>query len=354
LAIVGLLVLGRRRVTKLGAMGLSVAILCSARPATGQSCPFGFGPDGGTGHGSGRTVVRRGTERGHLGLRRRWARRGDDVRADVSASGAVITAGSETDADEDAAFALLMAAKQWGVGSYQTQAKTVLAAIWSNDTEAGTNAVKLGSTASGTGAALTNPSYFAPAYYRVFAAVDTAHNWMAVVNTAYTFLANITATVSANGLVPGGCQSNCTVAGGGGFPVANEYQYDAHRTPWRIGVDLCWNNDARAATYVGRLAGTSGFFTTAAQAGLGSLGDIYTTAGSRDPVAKSNSMSLIGTMGVGAMAAGNAALAARAYRFLLDASYSPDPVGAVPAYTYANATAGLLAALTLSGNFMPF
>jgi hypothetical protein len=73
-----------------------------------------------------------------------------------------------------------------------------------------------------------------------------------------------------------------------------------------------------------------------------------------DPAAKSNSISLIGMMGVGAMAAGNTALAARAYRFVLDATYSADPVGAVAAYTYYNATVGLLAALTMSGNFNNF
>jgi hypothetical protein len=174
---------------------------------------------------------------------------------------------------------------------------------------------------------------------------------MSVLNTAYTYIANIQAHGSANGLVPAWCQTTCTQAGGGGFANANEYQYDAHRTPWRIGLDACWNNENRAKTYVSSLAGTGGFFNTAAATGMGSLADIYQTSGTKDPNAKSNSMSLIGAMGVGAMAAGNAALANRAYRFILDATYSPDPVGAVAAYTYYNATVGLLTALTMSGNF---
>ena len=66
-------------------------------------------------------------------------------------------------------------------------------------------------------------------------------------------------------------------------------------------------------------------------------------------------MSIIGTAGVGAMAAGNSAFAAASWQFLLDASYSPASFikdsGGHLAYTYFNATVGLLSALTLSGNF---
>ena len=55
------------------------------------------------------------------------------------------------------------------------------------------------------------------------------------------------------------------------------------------------------------------------------------------------------------MAAGNSAFANTAYQFVLDASYTP--ASTIPAtsgkvaYTYFNATVGLLTALTMSGNF---
>jgi hypothetical protein len=176
-----------------------------------------------------------------------------------------------------------------------------------------------------------------------------------VVTNVYTYIANIMAHGSANGVVPAWCQTNCTVAGGTSNPNNNDYQYDAHRVPWRIGIDACWNGAAQAKTYV---SAVTTFFqgavgTGAAGPGLGNLVDIYATNGSAVDTTH-NSMSLIGTMGVGAMAAGNAALEQRVYQFLLDASYSPDPVGAVTAYTYYNATVGLLTALTLSGNFMSY
>jgi polyisoprenoid-binding protein YceI len=64
-------------------------------------------------------------------------------------------------------------------------------------------------------------------------------------------------------------------------------------------------------------------------------------------------MSAIGTAGVGAMSVGNA-FSNFAYRFLVDATYTPDPATRKEAYTYFNATVGLLTALTMSGNFNDF
>lgn len=267
-------------------------------------------------------------------------------------------AGSATDADEDAAFALLMAAKQWG-GNYQSAATSMIANIWTNDIEESSFYPKGGSTFTGSGSALTNPSYFAPAYYRLFATVDAGHAWSKVVDAVYTALANIQSKVTS-GLLPAWCTSQCTAVGGGGYPDNNMYQYDAHRTPWRIGLDACWNGEARASAYLNT---TATFFTAQAKtAGLGSLADIYATTGTKGPNAKPNSMSLIGTAAAGAMAVAGANADTknfidRSYRFLLDAMYTPDPAtldAATRSYTYYNATVGLLAALTMSGNFNKF
>jgi endo-1,4-beta-D-glucanase Y len=266
--------------------------------------------------------------------------------------------GSATDADEDAAFALLLASKQWG-GTYLNSAKTVIGNIWTSDIQStGSGTIPIpngGSSYSGSGSSLTNPSYFAPAYYKVFATVDTGHNWAGVITNVYTYLTNIMSHGSANGLIPAWCQNNCTTAGGTSNANNNAYQYDAHRVPWRIGLDACWNGNASAKSYVNTATNfwSGAVGTGAAGPGLGALADIYATGGTAVDTTH-NSMSLIGTMGVGAMAAGNAALAQRAYQFIVDASYSPDPVGATAAYTYFNATVGLLTALTLSGNFMTY
>ena len=107
---------------------------------------------------------------------------------------------------------------------------------------------------------------------------------------------------------------------------------------------------------------SDGFFATQATNGMGRIVDIYQTSGTALTGAKYNSMSIIGTAAAGALySAGSTAahkqFLDRAWRFLLDASYTPDPTyraGPTAAYTYYNATVGLLTALTLSGNFNSF
>ncbi len=269
--------------------------------------------------------------------------------------------GSATDADEDTAFALAMAVKQWGT-SYSTDLATILSQFLANDVDAN-NYLKPGNTFGGQNQ--TNPSYFAPAFYKYFATVaDTgnATKWNALTTNVYTQLANIT---GSNGLVPAWCSSNCTTRGSGGLNYTDEtmYQYDSHRTPWRIGVDACWNGESRAVTYlnalVGFFAGKAGALG-AAGAGLGTLGDIYTLTGTVNSDSANNSMSLVGCAGVGAMgstATNSATFRDRAWQFLLEGQYSANYTytngqgSTKPGYTYYNATVGLLTALTMSGNF---
>ena len=54
----------------------------------------------------------------------------------------------------------------------------------------------------------TNPSYFAPAYYRVFAGIDTGDNWAGVVTASYTALKANAATFGG-GLVSAWCSNGC-------------------------------------------------------------------------------------------------------------------------------------------------
>jgi endoglucanase len=257
------------------------------------------------------------------------------------------------------AFALIQAGKQWGA-TYTQSAKDVLAQIRAKELDPGTYAPRPGNQFGNNASDLTNPSYFAPAYYRVFATVDTSGTaaWNGAAAASYSYLNKI---AGSNGLVPAWCTNACSNRGGGGYADADKYQYDSHRTPWRIGLDACWNGNADAKAYVTK---TTNFFASKAgpAAGFGSLADLYTADGSACAActskAKPNSMSMIGTMTVGAMATGNAAnqgLIDRGWRFLLDGAYTADPTfrtGPTAAYTYYNATVGLVTALTLSGNFV--
>jgi endo-1,4-beta-D-glucanase Y len=261
--------------------------------------------------------------------------------------------GSATDADEDMAFALIQAGKRWG-GTYASAASTMISAIWSKDIDGSSKIPTGGSNYGSTSSKPTNPSYFAPAFYKAFASVDAGHDWNGVATASYSALSSIAAKASKAGLVPAWCGSNCTSVSSNGGADDSVYQYDAHRVPWRFGIDACWNSATTGKTF---LMNNASFFAGVAQTGVGRIADIYTLSGTPNSDAEPNSMSIIGTAGVGAMAAGNAAFAAAAWQFLLDASYSPasfikDSGGKV-AYTYFNATVGLLTALTLSGNFYP-
>jgi endo-1,4-beta-D-glucanase Y len=259
--------------------------------------------------------------------------------------------GSATDADEDAAFALIIAGKQWG-GTYASQASTLIGQIWTGGDIDPTSLLPTGgSNYKDTSGHVTNPSYFAPAYYRVFAGIDTAHNWNGVVTAVYKALNN--SAIKGMGLVPAWCQNNCTAVGSNGGPDDMVYQYDSHRVPWRVGVDACWTGSADAKSWLG--GGNTAFFAGKAAAGLGSVVDIYTLGGAANGDAKPNSMSAVGTAAVGAMAnaGANMDFLNRGYQFILDASYTADPPSKMSAYTYFNASVGLMSAMTMSGNFNP-
>jgi endo-1,4-beta-D-glucanase Y len=260
------------------------------------------------------------------------------------------TGGSATDADEDMAFALLLAGKQWG-GSYTSTGTSLIGDIWSHDIDTSSNLPTGGSNYGSTSSKVTNPSYFAPAYYRIFATVDSGHAWGSVVTAVYSAISSIAGKATKAGLLPAWCSSNCTAVGSNGGSDDSYYQYDAHRVPWRLGIDACWNGVTTGNSF---LMNNASFFTSQSSAGVGRVQDIYLLSGTPNSDSAPNSMSAIGTAGVGAMAVGNS-FASTAYQFLLDASYSPastipDSNGRV-SYSYFNATVGLLTALTMSGNF---
>jgi len=276
------------------------------------------------------------------------------------------TGGSATDADEDVAWALIQAGKQWGnTGStnYASVATAMVKQIFASDID-GTSSVPKGGS-NYTSPNPTNPSYFAPAYYRVFAGLDSGDNWGNVVTASYTALKNNAATFGG-GLVSAWCSdsgsNHCATISSNGGTDDMKYQYDAHRVPWRFGLDACWNStSANAGDAKAFLLSNTNFFATQATNGIARVASIYQSGTPILPSSDTtpNSMSAIGTAGVGAMAnAGSNASAKafldRAYRLILDATYTSDPASATTGYTYFNATVGLLTAFTMSGNFNSF
>jgi endo-1,4-beta-D-glucanase Y len=261
--------------------------------------------------------------------------------------------GSATDADEDAAFALLQAAKVFGDASYKTKALAMISEIFSKDIDPSTKLPTGGSNynkSSGT----TNPSYFAPAWYNAFKAAGDTSDWASVNAAIYKA---INAGTWSNGLLPAWCSGNTCTAPGANTGSANPatdviYQYDSHRIPMRIGLDYCFNNTADAKTYTTK---NTGFFAGIAQKGIGFIKDMYTPGGADVNGSAPNSASILGTSAVGAMASGNQAYVTDAYQAVFDqitrgAMNVPDAAGKT-SYSYYNATVGLLTALMMTGNF---
>jgi endo-1,4-beta-D-glucanase Y len=267
--------------------------------------------------------------------------------------------GTATDADEDAAFALLMASKQWSGGSYASEAMKLMDAVRAQDMS-GSNYIKGGSNYSASD--VTNPSYFAPAWYRAFARADAANaaTWNGLASAAYTLLGAIGGT-SSNGLYAAWCGSNCTTIAqntGSADPATDKlYQYDSHRIPWRFGMDYCMNGTAAGKAYTDK---TSAFFSSTSRGGggVGRIFDQYNPNGTDVTGASVNSASIIGTAAAGAM--GNSTYSgfvADGYQLVLDELNRGEigdrlatAMSVKSAYSYYNATVGMLMLLTMSGN----
>ena len=213
--------------------------------------------------------------------------------------------GAASDADEDMAFALVMADKQWGGKgsldkSYLDYAKSQITAVWNN--EILDSKVLRAGDSWGTWDSL-NISYFAPYYYRVFKALDGTHAWDAVVTTSYDTIKKSLKDANGNtnnGLVP----AWCTGEGNVGTNQPFHYQYDSCRTPFRIGQDFCLNGDTRASEYVTK---TSNFFSGI---GAANIVDGYELNGNKKvqfspatgtPTLAQQSSAFIGPAAVGAM-----------------------------------------------------
>ncbi len=202
-------------------------------------------------------------------------------------------AGSATDADEDIAFALLMASDQWKSGTYLSDGVAMVRAIRNFDLFT-TGSVQNGDAWNSKDSLY--PDYFSPAYYRVFAKVTNDAYWAGtVIDEGYKHLAAVTGTA---GLVPNSTnlKNGLDAASCSGCDL--KYGYDACRTPWRIGMDYCWNGEPRALTY---LMAIGGYFNS--NGGIAAIGDGYTSPNGPKVSFNQNS-AFAGPVGVAGMAAG--------------------------------------------------
>jgi endo-1,4-beta-D-glucanase Y len=250
-------------------------------------------------------------------------------------------ANGATDAELDAAFALIVADYQWasaGTINYKNDAKTLIAAIKAYEVEANTFVLKPGDQFGGS--TITNPSYFSPAYYRVFGTfTNDATFWNSVAAKSYTIInSNLTVNNAVGGLVSDWC-----MASGAYSPTASGYNregktytYDAARTPWRIAVDYVWNGNADAKTY----AKKSSDFVRVTLGGSANIKDGYNQNGTL--IGQWHNATFVGAFACAAMAGEN--------QTHLDASYT-DLKNLNEPNNYFNHTLKTLYSFLLTGNF---
>ena len=270
-------------------------------------------------------------------------------------------AGPATDADEDMAYALLMADKQWGgKGSlgknYLDYAKSQMSAVWNNEIY---NFIYLRAGPWANDSNL-NLSYFAPSYYKLFAKVDQTptSNWTKVTDTMYTVLSaslNASNGNQNNGLVPAWCDSsgkpNGQAYGATGGASPTNYQYDSCRTPFRIGLDWCLTGDTRAQAYVAK---TSSFFSGSMVGGATKIVDGYALNGTAQAQyqtganASIQSAAFVGPAGVGAMSSST-------YQTFVNDAYGVLVTGnAVVGGSYYDESWMVLSLLMMTGNFLDY
>ena len=147
--------------------------------------------------------------------------------------------GSATDADEDAALALVMASKQWNNSSYLSDAKTLINWIAKNDFD-GNNSLKPGNQWD----AALNPSYVMLGHYYLFEKVTGDSKWSTIRQKAAKDL--LACQDATTGLVGDWCDWNSHKPVLTGAAVSNDIGYydDASRTPWRTAWAYYWYGDA--------------------------------------------------------------------------------------------------------------
>ncbi len=170
----------------------------------------------------------------------------------AQATWGIIDPNFASDADIDATTALILASRRWQHRPYLELARTKLRDLWTLSTVAD---FKLGNQQRryllpGPAEAFQrqsqlqlNPSYLAPASFRLFAQVDRSRNWMSLVDSSYQVLQQATVLSQAGlpndwvllDLTTDTVQPVLTPN-----PGTSEYGFDAYRVWWRLAQDADW------------------------------------------------------------------------------------------------------------------
>jgi len=168
---------------------------------------------------------------------------------------------SAADADTDIALALILASRRFHNDEYKSNAQKILTDMWRDETAVvnGKRYLIAGNWASNSQEIIVNPSYFAPYAWRVFAEVDSDHDWDSLVDPAYTLLNEVGQSPLDKGKGVGlppdwvaieridGSLKASTISG-----LSTNYGFDAMRVPFRVALDWEWFHDLQAKDYLSK------------------------------------------------------------------------------------------------------
>jgi endoglucanase len=172
----------------------------------------------------------------------------------------ILDANFASDADLDAAYALILAARRWNCSAYLDIAREKLNDLW--DLSTGTirrrqyfiPGPKEAFWNDTTGYIL-NSSYFAPYAFRLFAQVDPDHRWMRLVNSSYDALerdANLSRVGLPNDWVAINPRNGRFQPLPASHPLTTRYGFDAYRVWWRVAWDAAWFQERKADRFLRR------------------------------------------------------------------------------------------------------
>jgi endoglucanase len=167
-----------------------------------------------------------------------------------------------SDGDIDALTALIFAGRRWQRSDYLDLAKLKLKDLWSlsvlpiSGTKGTTHYFLPGPKAAfqmQPNQVLLNPSYLAPYAFRLFAQIDSDHDWLSLVDSSYDLLAS-SAELSSLRLpsnwVALDTATQKLLPNPQSGSLNSRYGYDAYRVWWRLALDATWFDEPRAKRYL--------------------------------------------------------------------------------------------------------
>ena len=171
---------------------------------------------------------------------------------------------SASDGDMDIAYSLLIADKQWGSKgeiNYLQAAKAMIKAIMEYEINHQTWSVLLSDAVEHDSKDYfdTRSSDFMPSYFKAFETATNDERWTKVINSGYKVFKYMQDTYSCDaGLVPDfivnlNKKPSPAPARFLESKYDGQYNYNACRVPWRIGVDYLLTGDERARGFVSKI-----------------------------------------------------------------------------------------------------